>query len=146
MVIINSIGKALGVPGGIILGRSGLLDQFRKSSFYTASSPITPAYLYGFMQIEQEVTAAMDRLSHNILFFKQHIPGGITNLDYDYPVFLLKDDGIADYCLEKRILLSSFPYPNPDDANLTRIVLNAWHTEEDLLYLIDIIKSFYGIV
>ncbi len=144
-VVVDSIGKALGIPGGVIFGRRSLLEQLRHSPFYTGSSPIIPAYLFAFMQTGSERKKAMECLSRNIAFFKAHAPSGITDLTYDYPVFLLKDDGVAEYCLDKGILLSSFPYPKPEGANLTRIVLNACHTEEDLLFLIQTLKAFYGI-
>jgi 8-amino-7-oxononanoate synthase len=42
--------------------------------------------------------------------------------------------------LKHKILISSFSYPNPNDPAITRIILNALHTEWDIDALVDTLK------
>ncbi|MBK9564524.1 MAG: aminotransferase class I/II-fold pyridoxal phosphate-dependent enzyme [Saprospiraceae bacterium] len=48
-LITASLGKALGITGGIILGKVAIISELRKSTYYTSSSPIIPAYLYAYL-------------------------------------------------------------------------------------------------
>lgn len=138
-IIIASLGKAMGVPGGLILGSKTTLTELRKSVFYTASSPIIPAYLYAYLEsqlIRKNLTA---KLFWNIAFFNKNMPIDILEIKYDFPVYLIENEYIYEKCLMKNILLSSFPYPNPNDKKITRIVLNALHEKTDLINLIDVL-------
>jgi 7-keto-8-aminopelargonate synthetase-like enzyme len=56
--------------------------------------------------------------------------------EWDFPVYLLGDVNFSQRLLQKQILISSFPYPNPTDEILDRIVLSAWHEKEDIEKLI----------
>jgi 7-keto-8-aminopelargonate synthetase-like enzyme len=51
-------------------------------------------------------------------------------------VYLLGDVNLSQRLLQQQILISSFPYPNPTDKTLNRIVLSAWHEKEDIEKLI----------
>jgi len=37
----------------------------------------------------------------------------------------------------QHIIVSSFPYPGMDDPSINRIILSAYHTQEDLVYLVN---------
>ncbi|MDX5438212.1 MAG: hypothetical protein LPK03_13500, partial [Pontibacter sp.] len=59
-----------------------------------------------------------------------------------YPVFSAKVEGMDNYLLQHRVLVSSFRYPTATSAPMTRIVLNSLHTTEDLRQLAGAINQF----
>jgi len=82
----------------------------------------------------QEVYAASrQKLQANIQQFVQNLPQEIDFQFFtEYPVFYTANSGLAAFLSEQKILISSFPYPTPQDALVTRIVLSSLHTDDDI--------------
>jgi 7-keto-8-aminopelargonate synthetase-like enzyme len=145
VVVISSLGKALGIPAGVILTDAATMASFRQSPFFGGGSPAVPAYLYAFMQAGDLYRQARQQLQHNIRFFgaKLNKPQLFSCIP-DYPVFHTSQKALYPYLLEQGILISSFPYPTPSSEPITRIILNASHTEGDLNRLAQAINRFNG--
>lgn len=140
--IVGSIGKALGIPGGIVAGSSTLISQLKKSPFFTAASPIPPAYMYAFLRAQTLYQSARVSLKERVKQFQQLIKdSGLFNYFDTYPVFYTPHN-VLSKAVEDTCVLSSFPYPNPDSAPVTRVVLNALHKERDVKILSSKIASF----
>lgn len=136
-VIVGSLGKALGLPGGVIIGSKKLIEGVKRSSFFSGASPMVPAYLYSWMKTRQLVEEQREQLASNIHFLEEHWPEEIpVHHQPGYPVFGLLIDGLGTKLFEKRILISSFSYPDPHDQIIERIVVNSLHTRGDLGQLI----------
>ncbi|HEX8529159.1 MAG TPA: aminotransferase class I/II-fold pyridoxal phosphate-dependent enzyme, partial [Cytophagales bacterium] len=135
-VVIASLGKALGLPGGVILADETLLDAIRRMAYFGGASPVPPAYLHAFLRAAPLYDAARQRLAANISHFTRlAAPAGLFRYQPDYPVFYTPVNALCDFLREKRILISSFPYPTPDSPHLTRIILSSLHAENDIAYL-----------
>ena len=137
--------KALGVPGGVILSDKKTIADISQSAYFSGASPIVPAYLFAFTRSEGIYSIALDALRHNIDYFNYNCSDEIKDLlvnEEGYPVYYVKDNSLYDYLYEKKIFISSFAYPKPTDAPITRIVLSALHTEYDLKTLISAISDF----
>jgi 7-keto-8-aminopelargonate synthetase-like enzyme len=143
-ILLSSMGKALGVPGGLIAGSGELIQALWESPFFGGASPIIPAYLYAFLQCRPLLSEQRERLHHNIRFFTQvnphreyfrNIPG--------HPVFYVQDAGLAIFLAQSQILISSFHYPTAKDPKINRIVINAAHTNRDLEKLATLIGDYY---
>lgn len=143
-ILHSSMGKALGVPGGLIAGKRDLIQALWESPFFGGASPIIPAYLYAFLQCRDLLSQQRKHLNQNIQFFTQvnpspnafrQIPG--------HPVFFVKDAQLADFLAQSQILISSFHYPSAQDPKINRIVLNAAHTTSDLEKLATLIGNYY---
>ncbi|WPP48270.1 aminotransferase class I/II-fold pyridoxal phosphate-dependent enzyme [Catalinimonas niigatensis] len=132
LTIVGSIGKALGIPGGIVAGSKDLIRQLKKSPFFTAASPIPPAYLYAFLRAQSLYQEARIRLKQRVVQFQQQIKesGLFTYFDH-YPIFYTPHNTLSK-AVEDSCVLSSFPYPNPDSEPVTRVVLSVLHREEDI--------------
>lgn len=147
-VVVGSLGKALGVPGGVVLSSQKWFKQLKTSYFYGGASPIVPAYLYAFLQTSTLRHTLLQRLRSNIQYFsdalQQH---GITDWQYleDYPVFYTPLTAVYQVLLANHILISSFPYPKPTDPIITRVVLNAAHTNEDIDTLMTQLLKLYAL-
>jgi 7-keto-8-aminopelargonate synthetase-like enzyme len=143
LVVITSFGKAFGIPGGVVLGDQPFIDQLRKSLFFSASSPVIPAYLFAFLQSADIYRQARTRLFDNSAHFSEQISNlGLFQTFPDYPVFYTPDNHLHDYLQERQVLISCFPYPSPHDSCITRVVLSSLHTPEDINQLATLILKY----
>jgi 8-amino-7-oxononanoate synthase len=143
LVVISSMGKALGIPAGIILGDQQLIHTLRASSFFGGASPAIPAYLYAFLRSKDVFTAARQQLSRNILYFRERLERPeLFNFFSNYPVFNTEQKGLYEYLLSHNIIISSFRYPTPADDPITRVILSSLHTEADLGRLATLINNY----
>lgn len=142
LIVVSSFGKAYGIPGGVVLGKAKLIRQFKRNPFFTAGSPIPPAYLYAFMHAQDVYQQARKQLQKNVEIFKQLIKA--TNIFHymdHYPVFYTSENELYEV-LKEDCLLSSFPYPDPESRPITRVVLSSLHLSEDLEYLSQRIRTY----
>nr|WKN39363.1 aminotransferase class I/II-fold pyridoxal phosphate-dependent enzyme [Tunicatimonas sp. TK19036] len=142
LIVVSSLGKALGVPGGVVLGDSALTQRLRKSPFFTGASPIAPAYLYAMTQSGKVYTSLQDQLRQNVHYFQSLIQEtSLFQYFGAYPVFYTPNNDLCKV-VEKQCILSSFPYPDPDSEPITRVVVNALHTKEDLDTLGQLVQEY----
>ena len=143
LIVVSSFGKAMGIPGGFILSDSDTIDQIRKSPFFTASSPVIPAYLHAFLHSGPIYEKARKALFKNIRQFAASVVDlKIFNSIPGYPVFYTPENGLYEFLLNRGIIISCFAYPGPEDGLITRIVINSRHTEADLIQLRDLIQEY----
>ncbi|WP_018479444.1 aminotransferase class I/II-fold pyridoxal phosphate-dependent enzyme [Pontibacter roseus] len=145
LVVASSMGKALGIPAGVVLGDKELVDQLRRSHYFGGASPAIPAYLYAFLRCESVFREARVKLYANIAYFLKHLerPEQFSYFDR-YPVFGVHQPGLAAFLQEHGVIISSFRYPTPADEPITRVILNSAHTEADLQRLTELIHQFSG--
>jgi 7-keto-8-aminopelargonate synthetase-like enzyme len=145
LVVISSLGKALGIPAGVILTGAATMARFRQSPFFGGGSPAVPAYLYAFLQAKEIYRQARQQLTGHVRYFRAQLqqPQLFTGIP-DYPVFHTAQQALYPYLLRQGILISSFSYPTPADAPITRVIINAGHTQADLDQLAAAINRFEG--
>lgn len=133
LVVVSSLGKAFGVPAGIILGTEALIEGLWRTPLFGGGSPTVLAYLHAFVHGQRIYNNNRAKLKKNIQHFRNHLPprNRLKTLE-GYPVFSVKDENLADDLFEKGILLSAFPYPSPTSPKVTRIVLNSLHHSKDI--------------
>jgi 7-keto-8-aminopelargonate synthetase-like enzyme len=142
LTIAGSVGKALGIPGGLVAGSEALIRSLRKNPAFTAASPVAPAYLFAFLHAQHLYHTARLHLKERTAQFRQAVqPSGLFHHFGHYPVFYTPYNALAG-ALGDEMVLSSFPYPHPDSEPVTRIVLNALHTEEDIANLSAAVLAF----
>ncbi len=143
VVVISSFGKALGIPGGVILGNEKLISQLKKMAFFGGGSPPIPAYLAAFLQSESLYQQARQKLQETIGYFTSRLQQpGMFQYFSGYPIFYTKQNELYPYLLNRQILISHFSYPTPADPPITRIILNSLHTREDIEVLTREINAF----
>ncbi len=136
-IVTASLGKAAGIQGGVILGTSRRIQALMTTPFFGGASPVVPAYLYALIRAEHLLHDKLQRLRSLIRSFQEAGPWTplLQHLDH-YPVFFCRDNRLHEFMASKKIMLSSFPYPGPDDPTVTRIVLNAAHQPGDIERLV----------
>ncbi len=133
LVVVSSLGKAFGVPAGIILGTEALIEGLWRTPLFGGGSPTVLAYLHAFVNGQHIYEKNRLQLKKNITQFRDGLGERIELQTFDgYPVFSVKDENLADKLFEKGILLSSFPYPSPTSPRITRIVINSLHEQGDI--------------
>lgn len=133
MLITASLGKAFSIPAGIILGEADRIAALRAAAFFGGASPPSPAYIYAWLRALPLAIEQRERLLDNIDWWQAHLPAGhgLHSLPR-YPVTYSDDAGLARRLARGGIAISHFPYPGPDDAPVSRIVLSARHSVADL--------------
>ncbi|MBE9466011.1 aminotransferase class I/II-fold pyridoxal phosphate-dependent enzyme [Dyadobacter subterraneus] len=145
LIVSSSLNKALGIPGGVILGNHNIIDSIRKSPFFAGASPAAPAYIYAFKKLLESNTYPV--VHQKLLDNVRYISGNLaqTNLFVsipNYPVFCSLNSKLFDFLEENGIMASCFSYPNPTDPPITRIVISAIHEKEDLDRLAEVCMKF----
>jgi 7-keto-8-aminopelargonate synthetase-like enzyme len=142
-VVIASLGKALSLPGGLILADADTINYIRGQGYFGGASPMAPAYLHAFLQAAPLYDEARTRLLANIRQFSHNAgPTGLFRHLPHYPVFYTSADGLYDFLRDRQILISCFPYPTPSNAPLTRVILSSLHETADVAYLGQCIREF----
>ena len=145
IIVVASLAKAVGLPGGVILSDKNTISMIRQNPLFVGASPIVPAYLFAFLKSQNCYKNARKTLFDNILEFKKSI-NNLPHFDCkhlpNYPVFFTKQNGIFNFLFQNNILISSFSYPKPTDAPITRIILSALHTKEDMERLTEKLSVF----
>ena len=143
LIVISSLGKACGIPAGVITGDKQTIEQLKASSYFGGASPAIPAYLYAFLRSTLIFQEARERLYGNIRSFREQLlhPDLFNTFD-NYPVFNTRQGELCAYLLAHKVLISSFRYPTPVDEPITRVILNSLHTQEDLERLTSLINQF----
>jgi 7-keto-8-aminopelargonate synthetase-like enzyme len=142
--VIASMAKALGFDAGLILGSNSGIASLRNSPVYVGSSPPSPGMLYAFVHAELIYKEQRENLHKNLILFTDLLVS-TKQLFFinNFPVFLLEDDQIAFDLLKNSIYISSFPYPDPNDKSIHRIVVNSSHKKEELEILASAINKIY---
>ncbi|GAB3533936.1 hypothetical protein GCM10027443_20240 [Pontibacter brevis] len=143
LVVISSLGKAFGIPAGVVLGNRQLITQLKASPYFGGASPAVPAYLYAFNRCKGVFAEARQKLLSNIAFFRNLLerPEMFNFFDH-YPVFSTHREDLCPFLQQHKVLISSFCYPTPAHEPITRVILNSLHTREDLQRLTDLINKF----
>ena len=142
VLVTSSLGKAFGVPGGVVLGPARFVDCLKRSPFFTAGSPVPPAYLSTFTQAQPLYRQARQQLLTNVRYFKERTDDlRIFRSIDDYPVFYTLDNALAP-AVASQCVLSCFPYPHPNSELITRVVVSSLHTQADLDTLESLVRKY----
>jgi 8-amino-7-oxononanoate synthase len=132
-ILTASLNKALAMPGGVIFSDEEIIDQIRQTPMFAGASPMMPALLDAFVNSVDFYHEQQQKLLENIQYFNRLIPKN-TFLDSikNYPAYCTYQEGFFEYLKENGIMTACFPYPTANDKPVTRLVISALHTKEDL--------------
>ncbi|NHE59063.1 aminotransferase class I/II-fold pyridoxal phosphate-dependent enzyme [Cyclobacterium plantarum] len=137
LTVCGSLGKALSLPAGIILGDGLLMENAKNSPVFRSSSPPAPAFLDAFLQGIPMYLKQRKKLLANMDYMYGKLSGQESfQFLPDYPVITFENTAWVDQLHRMGFILSSFPYPGPEDRPVNRIVVSAWHKKEDLNLLL----------
>lgn len=142
-IVIASLAKACGLSAGLILTNAHHGRLLSHNAFFAGASPCAPACAYAMMHAAPIWKEQRMRLAENVALATEKLSSfGIFKFAKGYPVFYTESLGLYEFLLERGILISAFPYPKIDGPVVTRIVINAAHTGEDIDFLAQQIADF----
>lgn len=136
LLITASLGKALALPAGILLGEKKTLDKIRALPQFGGASPPPPAFLHAWLHGQEIIAAQQQQLQRHLARLQPVIEttASIQSLP-GFPVYGLQRHEWGEQLQKKGILISSFRYPNANSPLYSRVVVRADHTEEEVEYL-----------
>lgn len=145
LIVCGSLGKALGITAGIILGRVGRIQGLRQLPAFAGASPAPPAGLAA-------LSAALDsglireqraKLQENIREFHNLVAQlPLVSGRDNFPVYLFSESILADHLASRRILVSHFRYSAESSGTAGRIVLTAAHSSAQISRLAKYLLQF----
>ena len=138
----SSLNKAMGMTGGVIFSDDETLAEIRKFPMFAGASPMMPALLETFVNSVDYFHEQRQKLMENIAYFNAQIPEN-TFLDSieNYPAYCTHQSGVHELLEENGIMTACFPYPTATDLPVTRLVVSALHTKEDLDKLAEVLRK-----
>jgi len=157
-VLIGTLGKALGVNGGYVVGARALIDFLRESSpTYIYSNPITPAEAAAARRALAIVDSAegRDLLAHLAAMTRRFRDGlvelGFETLAGEHPVvpLLVRDTprttALVRHLAAHGVLATGLNYPVvPKGDETIRFQVSADHTAADIDQVLDVLAAFRG--
>lgn len=143
LIVCCSLGKGFGVQGGAIFGSQKRIKELINTDFFGGSSPASPANLASILYGENILISKRVLLDINIQHFLKNLN---KNISFKYmvghPAFSFSNEKLTTYLQEHKIMVTSFKYPNEDSNLMSRIVISAAHTKDDILKLTSVLNSF----
>ncbi|WP_281240020.1 aminotransferase class I/II-fold pyridoxal phosphate-dependent enzyme [Flavobacterium praedii] len=131
-IAIASFGKALGLSGGYISGDLDFINGIKKLQNCIGASGMNPAFLETFVNAQEIYQLQRQLLKQNIKHVAENlIPNPAFTFSKEYPVIYFDNEEVLQLVLENNIIPTCFPYPT-SSGKLSRIVISAHHTKEDL--------------
>jgi glycine C-acetyltransferase len=154
-ILIATLGKAIGVNGGYVVSNENVIKYLRETSpFYIYSNPITPAEAAAATKALQildskeglKLLAHMRKLA--VRLRKGLIELGFEIIEGDHPIvpMLIRDtqktSSLVKYFFDNDVLVTGLNYPVvPKGEEEIRLQVSAIHTDKDIEYLLEILKS-----
>jgi len=140
-IMISSLGKALGLSGGIIAADNEFINVLKEESIFVSSSAANPAYLETYINTQSIYKEQQLRLQHNLGYLSAQLKSN-KNIKFhkNYPVIYCEDDAIYEELFKEGVVITNFKYPTYKKL-MSRIVITANHIESDLKTLIQVLNK-----
>jgi 7-keto-8-aminopelargonate synthetase-like enzyme len=142
IIRIASLGKALGLSGGVIAGNSDTIAEIRNQGTFIGASGMNPAFLETYCNAQDLYQLQKKKLLQNLHYIgTKFVNKERFTFNPSYPVIYFDDEMFSKKLLENKIITTSFKYTNAS-GKLTRIVITANHTNADLDQLITQLNAY----
>ena len=157
-VLIGTLGKAFGVNGGYVVSSPDVVTYLRETApTYVYSNPITVSECEAAIQAINILDSDEGRtIIKHLSKMTDRFESGLKNAGYEtiegaHPVVPLmvrdtrKTKAIVEYLAENGILATGLSYPVvPQGDEEIRFQVCADHTEQDIDYVLDVLKKYNG--
>ncbi|WP_419211942.1 aminotransferase class I/II-fold pyridoxal phosphate-dependent enzyme [Maribacter sp. X9] len=143
LVVSCSLGKGFGLQAGAIFSSLRCIENLRNTQFYGGASPATPAAMATLLDADSIYPTKRKRLSENTRFFLEQVQNlALFSFTSGHPAFSFQNQKLSEKLEQERILVTNFRYPTSTSPLMSRIVLSALHTNDDIKKLCTIINSY----
>lgn len=143
LLVCSSLGKGFGVQAGAIFGDTIEVESMENTSFYGGSSPASPAAMATFLEAEALYNSRRILLHRNLAYFKNEVDN-LKRYRYmeGHPTFTFLNEALISHLENHGIVVTNFNYPKDNSDIMSRIVLSASHTLDDMDVLIHALNGF----
>lgn len=143
LLVSCSLGKGFGIQAGAIFGSNNMINALKNTQFFGGASPATPAALATLRDASSLITTKRIQLAENLSLFLKNISNrSLFVYAEGHPTFNFQNEILAIFLEENGIIVTNFRYPTENDSLMSRIVLSASHTNEDILKLCTILNTY----
>lgn len=154
-LLIATLGKSLGVNGGYVVSNNSVIAYLRETApLYIYSNPITPAEAAAAMKAldildsVEGLTLLESMRNYAARLRKGLIALGFETIAGDHPIvpILIRDTGktaaLVQHLFDNNVLVTGLNYPVvPKGEEEIRLQISASHTEKDIDYLLNLLKT-----
>lgn len=143
ILVCGSLGKGFGLQLGGVFGSKNRIDKLIQSAVFGGSSPATPATMATIVQSQHIVNSQRTKLEKNLALFKTLLQRPEYFIFFgDHPTFTFKSEELCLYLYQNKVIVTSFNYPTKDSPIMSRIVISAFHTRQDIEHLASLINEY----
>lgn len=143
LIVCGSLGKGFGLQLGGVFATKNRIEHLGQSPIFGGSSPATPATVATLIQTRYIMDKQRERLKYNLEQFCDLLENqGLFIHPGDHPTFTFLDEQLTLHLYRNKIIVTSFPYPTKDSPQMSRIVISAFHTSQDIKTLAQAINTY----
>jgi 7-keto-8-aminopelargonate synthetase-like enzyme len=136
IIKIASLGKAVGISGGVIAGNKPFIKKIRNLDCFIGAAGMNPAFLETYINAQEVYLLQKLKLQQNLYYLDTHFTNReLFTFNAAYPIIYFEDESVSKKLLENKIITTSFKYTNAS-GKLNRIVITSNHTIQDLIQLL----------
>lgn len=136
IIKVASLGKAIGISGGVIAGNTSFISEIQNQSSFIGAAGMNPAFLETYVNAQEIYLLQKQKLQHNLNYIDRNFTDrGKFTYHSSYPIIYFDDKSVSKKLFDNKIITTSFKYTNAS-GKLNRIVITSNHSIEDLDHLI----------
>ncbi|MCG9793243.1 aminotransferase class I/II-fold pyridoxal phosphate-dependent enzyme [Flavobacterium algicola] len=140
-IMLSSLGKAMGLTGGVIASDIDFIAQVKLNSNFVSSAGMNPAFVQSIADAKAIYKKQHKKLLKKLDYLNsQLIPNDNYKFDPRYPVIYPEIPDLNSILEKEQIIITHFAYPNLK-GELYRIVLTANHKKKDLDKIVAILNQ-----
>lgn len=141
-IMVSSLGKAMGLSGGVIASDADFISKIKTNDTFVASAGMNPAFVNTLVDAELLYLKQNKKLKKNLSYINSILlPNKNIIFDKNYPVIYPKIDHINTILASNKIIITNFKYTSEEDY-LNRIIITANHKQKDLNKIIKILNQY----
>lgn len=140
-IMVSSLGKAMGLSGGVIAGNSDFIHQIKLNDTFVSSAGMNPAFVKTLSDAAALYSKQNKKLKENLAYLNSKlIPNKNILFDENYPVIYPHIENINAILTSNKIIITNFKYTSEENY-LNRIIITANHKKKDLDKIIQILNQ-----
>jgi 7-keto-8-aminopelargonate synthetase-like enzyme len=141
-IMVASLGKAMGVTGGVVASDQSFINQIMNNASFVSSAGMSPALIEALGEAEAIYKSQHIKLKNNLKYIDSLLAKNKAfAFNPDYPVIYPDIPIINEVLNANKIIVTNFKYPT-GGKDLNRIIFTANHTEDDLNKIIRILNQY----
>jgi 7-keto-8-aminopelargonate synthetase-like enzyme len=141
-IMVASLGKAIGITGGVIASDQLFINQLLSNSSFISSAGMSPAFAEAMGEAATLYKNQHIKLKKNLKYIDALlVKSELFAFNPDYPIIYPDIEVINEMLTANNIIITNFKY-STGGKDLNRIIFTANHTEDDLNAVIRILNQY----